>query len=182
MTLQTNILCMYHKCTCFSPSSAIFTIIISVVYLSIHWIIDVIREKNSPASIEKLVRQTAELDGRGVEIFMEQEPGSSGINTISHYSRNILKGYAFKGIRSTGSKITRVKPLAAAVENNNVKLVRGDWNRAFIDECAIFPQPNYHDDQVDAAGGVFEQLNHSSGNFYISTYRLNRASRVCDGY
>ncbi|OGI00459.1 MAG: hypothetical protein A2Y25_11970 [Candidatus Melainabacteria bacterium GWF2_37_15] len=147
-----------------------------------YWIVDVIREKSSPAGIENLIKQTAELDGIGVEIFMEQEPGSSGINTISHYARNILNGFAFKGIRSTGSKITRVQPFAAAVENNNVKVVRGLWNRAFIDECVIFPQPNYHDDQVDAAGGAFEQLNWASSVAQITTAKIDRASRVCEGY
>lgn len=147
-----------------------------------YWIIDVLREKKSPAGIEKLIKLTAELDGKHVEVFMEQEPGSSGMNTISHYSRNILKGFAFRGVRSTGSKATRAKPFAAAVENNNVKLVRGAWNKAFIDECVIFPQPNYHDDQVDAAGGAFEQLNSSPGIGQINSYRIDRASRVTEGY
>ncbi|GEM_PF-3677974 len=62
--------------------------------------------------VEQLIRQTAELDGRAVRIFMEQEPGSSGINTIDHYCRRVLSGYAFYGIRPTGSKEERARPVS----------------------------------------------------------------------
>jgi len=34
--------------------------------------------------VEKRIKQTAELDGKRVTIYMEQEPGSSGVNTIDH--------------------------------------------------------------------------------------------------
>ncbi|HSA05942.1 MAG TPA: phage terminase large subunit [Candidatus Gastranaerophilales bacterium] len=147
----------------------------------IYWIVDVIRKKLSPAGVESLIRQTAELDGIRAEIFMEQEPGSSGLNTISHYARNILAGYCFKGVKSTGSKILRAKPLASAVENNNVKLVRGAWNREFINECAVFPQKGFHDDMVDAASGAFQQLQ-KGGAVQISSQKLDRSSGVTRGY
>ena len=147
----------------------------------VYWVIDVIREKLSPAGVEGLIRQTAELDGLHTEIFMEQEPGSSGLNTISHYIRNILKGFCFKGVRSTGSKIARAKPFAAAVDNGNVRLVRGLWNKEFIDECVIFPQKGFHDDQVDSAAGAFEQI--KTGSFtQIFTEKIDRSSRITRGY
>jgi len=148
----------------------------------IYWIVDVIKKRLSPAGVEALIKQAAELDGVHTEIFMEQEPGSSGLNTISHYSRNILKGYVFKGIRATGSKIIRAKPFASAVENGNVKLVRGGWNKDFIDECAVFPQKGFHDDQVDAASGAFEQLGKGGRRGKIITAKIDRASRVTRGY
>ncbi len=147
-----------------------------------YWVVDVIRQKLSPAGVEKLVRQTAELDGLAVEIFMEQEPGSSGLNNISHYARNILAGFAFKGVKSDKNKAARAKPFAAAVENNNVRLLRGSWNRAFIDECVIFPQDGYHDDQVDAAAGAFGMLNQCGAPADISTVKVDRSSRVTEGY
>jgi predicted phage terminase large subunit-like protein len=147
----------------------------------VYWVIDVVKQRLSPAGVESLIRQTAELDRVHTEIFMEQEPGSSGVNTISHYSRNILKGFCFKGVKSTGSKITRAKPFASAVENGNVKLVRGSWNRDFIDECTAFPQDDFHDDQVDAASGAFEQLG-TGGLGRISTQKLDRSSRITRGY
>jgi len=128
-----------------------------------YWIIDVIRERKAPANVESLIKQTAELDGYNVQIVMEQEPGSSGVAVISHYSRKVLNGFIFSGNKTTGNKTNRARPLAAAVENNNVKLVRGSWNYNFLQECVVFPQEEFHDDQVDAASGAFEKLSAKIG-------------------
>lgn len=123
----------------------------------IFYIIDMKRVRRSPLGVEQLIRQTAELDTIAVEIFMEQEPGSAGVNTIDHYAREVLKGYRFTGIKTTGSKALRAAPLSSAAEHGNVKLVRGEWNKAFLDEVETFPIGS-HDDQVDAASGAHEQL------------------------
>ena len=124
----------------------------------VSYIIDVQRFRGTPQTNENLIRRTAEKDGREVEIFMEQEPGSAGKSDIDHYARKILLGYAFrKGVRNTGSKETRARPLSSAAEHGNVKIVRGSWNRDFLDECQLFPYGD-HDDQVDAASGAFGKL------------------------
>ena len=123
----------------------------------VFYVIDVKRVRRSPLGVEKLIRQTAELDGVAVEIFMEQEPGSSGVSEIDRYSREVLKGFCFNGIKTTGSKILRAKPFSSSAEHGNVKLVRGTWNEAFLSELENFPG-GAHDDQVDAASGAFEQL------------------------
>jgi predicted phage terminase large subunit-like protein len=122
------------------------------------------------------------MDGIGTEIFIEQEPGSSGKNTISHYARNVLAGHCFNGVKSTGSKLERSKPFAAAVGNGLVRLVRGEWNREFIAECSVFPQKGFHDDMVDAASGAFEMLNSSSGAGVVEPVRVDRAAAVTRGY
>jgi predicted phage terminase large subunit-like protein len=43
------------------------------------------------------------------------------------------------------------------VNLGSVILLRGDWNRAFIEELRFFPFGK-HDDQVDAASTVFNKL------------------------
>lgn len=127
----------------------------------IFYIVDVKRERSLPLRIEELVKQTAYLDGVEVKIYMEQEPGSAGVAQIDHYAREVLKGYYFQGVKTTGSKLVRAQPLSAAAEHGNVKLVKGNWNEIFLDEISLFP--NYgHDDQVDAASGAFEQLARSN--------------------
>ena len=114
------------------------------------WIIaDVTRIQGSPAEVERLISATAESDGTKVPIRMEQEPGSSGVNTISHYRRNVLPGYDFDGIRPTGGKIVRANPLASAAEAGNVSIVPGSWNPVFLEEISMFPE-GQHDDQTDA--------------------------------
>jgi len=127
----------------------------------IFYIVDVIRERALPLKVERLVRQAAELDGVETKIYMEQEPGSSGVAQIDHYARNVLKGFYFMGVKTTGSKLVRAQPLSAAAEHGNIKIVRGWWNEIFLDEVVLFPQ-GLHDDQVDAASGAFEQLARSN--------------------
>jgi len=67
----------------------------------VYYLVDIKRTRSTPRGVEALVRQTAELDGRRVDIYMEQEPGSSGINTIDYYRRRVLLGFSFRGLRST---------------------------------------------------------------------------------
>ncbi len=123
----------------------------------IYYLLDVRRVRATPAGVEQLIRQTAELDGHDVHIWMEQEPGSSGVNTIDHYTRRVLSGFTFRGDRVTGSKEERANPLSSQAEAGNVKLLRGVWNGDFLDEADAFPH-GAHDDQVDAASGAFSKL------------------------
>ena len=88
---------------------------------------------------------------------MEQEPGSSGVNTIDHYARNVLAGFTFRGHRATGSKELRAAPVSSAAEAGNVKLVTGPWINDFLDEAEAFPEGRYKD-QVDAVSGAFNAL------------------------
>lgn len=123
----------------------------------IYYIIDIKRTRATPQGVEKLIKQTAELDGKRVTIYMEQEPGSSGVNTIDHYRRRILAGFAFYGNKTTGSKEMRANPVSSQAEAGNIKLVRGQWINDFLDEAELFPH-GAHDDQVDAVSGAFEML------------------------
>jgi predicted phage terminase large subunit-like protein len=121
----------------------------------IFYILDIRRIRAKGDKVERFIRETAEEDGVETSIMMEQEPGSSGKNLIDQYARYVLPGYAFGGQRATGDKLTRAKPLSAAVANGNVRLVRGAWNTDFIDEMSAFPEAQVHDDQVDAAVHAF---------------------------
>ncbi len=136
----------------------------------IYYIKDIIRFQKSPADEEDIIKQTARLDGIETEIFMEQEPGASGVIVIDHYARVALKGYSFHGIKSTGEKVIRAKPLSAAAANRNVKLVQGLWNKDFLEECEPFPNEGIHDDQVDAASGAFTQLTQHVTTSYLPQF------------
>ena len=119
---------------------------------------DVQRVRERPLGVERLVRSVAERDGVAVPIRMEQEPGSSGVAVTDRYGRDILQGWDFKGLRSTGDKAERAKPFSAQCEAGNVRLVRAAWNSDFVNELAAFPTREAHDDQVDAASGAFREL------------------------
>lgn len=124
----------------------------------IAYVLDVRKARVRGEHVEQLVAQTAYEDGLGVAIRMEQEPGSSGKALVDQYARYVVPGYDFQGIRSTGDKITRARPFAAAVANGNVRIVRGPWVSDWLDEVSSFPEACDHDDQVDSAVGAFSYL------------------------
>jgi predicted phage terminase large subunit-like protein len=124
----------------------------------ITYVCDIRRVREKPGVVERLIISTAETDGHSVAIYMEQEPGSSGVNVIDHYRRNVLPSHTFYGDKVTGPKTERARPLSSAAQGGNVKLVRGPWNAAFIDEAEVFPSPAFHDDQIDAVSGARSKL------------------------
>ena len=117
---------------------------------------DVVRVQASPGERERIIRETAERDGPGVMIRLEQEPGSSGKDSAQATVSN-LAGFRAKAERVTGSKKLRAEDYAAQVEGGNVELVRGPWVRDFVHEHELF-DGGPHDDQVDAASGAFRAL------------------------
>jgi len=125
-----------------------------------YWIMDMKRVQLSPGNIEKLIRQTAEIDGVRVPVWMEQEPGSSGVNTIDHYRRKVLSGFAFNGDRPTGPKEERARPFSSAAEAGNVFVVRGDWINDFLDEVVAFPAGRFKDqtDTVSASIAILNEM------------------------
>ena len=117
---------------------------------------DVVRGQWSAGERENRIRQTAEMDGKNVKVWVEQEPGSGGKESAESTIRN-LSGFSAYAERVTGDKESRAEPYAAQVEGGNVWLLQADWNRAFTQEHETFPAGQYKD-QVDAAAGAFAKL------------------------
>lgn len=115
---------------------------------------DLKRIRAAPGDVEALVKSTAQTDGRMVPIYLEQEPGASGKMVIDHYVRSVLPGWYVMGVKNTGPKAERIKPLSSQAQVRNLTMVRGDWNGAFLDEAEGFPD-GLHDDQLDAVAGAF---------------------------
>ncbi len=134
----------------------------------IWYVTDLQRFRGGSAENERRIRATAQNDGRGVTVWMEQEPGSSGKDVVAHYGRYVLRGFAFKSQRPTGSKIERAGPVASAAEMGHVKLVSGRWVSEFLDEAAAFPM-GPHDDQIDAVSGAFGVL---TNRFVVRSLRI----------
>lgn len=142
------------------------------------YVIDMKRCQERPAGVEALILQTAQLDGPDVMIRMEQEPGSAGVDVIDHYARQVLVGYNFKGVKSTGSKVSRAAALSTAAEQGNLLILTGPFAGALIDEMVLFPTEGAHDDQVDAVSGGYNALALRTGGSIRATGRSTRKGEV----
>ena len=117
---------------------------------------DVQRGQWSAHTRDQKILQTAQLDGRAVEIRLPQDPGQAGKSQKPHFSK-LLHGYRVTFEIESGDKATRAEPYASQAEGANVHLVRGPWNRPFINEHESFPAAAVKD-QVDAMSGAYGML------------------------
>jgi predicted phage terminase large subunit-like protein len=118
--------------------------------------LDVIRKQLPPLAVKVLIRQCAELDGLATRIFMEQEPGSSGLESVQGTISN-LAGFSARPDKPSGEKTDRADPFSVQVNNGSVQILEAPWNLNFIEELKYYPKGT-HDDQVDAASGAFNKL------------------------
>lgn len=120
------------------------------------YIEDVKRKRATPNEVEKLVTDTAKDDGLLIMQDLPQDPGQAGKAQKMRYAE-LLAGHLFSITTESGKKEDRALPLSAQVEAGMVRLVRGPWNAALVDEFRSFPNGTYKD-QVDAASRAFAGL------------------------
>lgn len=135
-------------------------------------VLDVVRFRGPPDQVEAAIVNTAQQDGHGVRIGLPQDPGQAGKSQVLYFTRR-LAGYRVESSPETGDKATRAAPVASQVNVGNVALVRGAWNRAFLDELAGFPSAA-HDDQVDALSRGFGMVALGAPPMVISKEALAR--------
>ena len=114
------------------------------------------RTRGTPGEVRGHVRATAEMDGRGVEIDIEQDPGQAGKDQVASYAE-MLAGWTVRPRPKRVDKQTAAGPFSSQAEAGNVALVRGPWNEPFIAEAEAFPDGD-HDDQIDAGSGAVTAL------------------------
>ena len=119
-------------------------------------VLDVVRFRGSPLTVEETLLRTAQADGRDVVVGLAEDPGSAGKAYVA-----MLKGRLFqfqlKTSPETGSKRQRANMIAAQIEAGNLAIVRGHWNAAFLEELKCFPH-GMKDDQVDALSRAFAMM------------------------
>lgn len=120
------------------------------------FVLDVVREQLGPDGVDKLIKLTAELDGKDVAQREEKEGGSAGLAVIAARTKS-LAGYNYAGVSTTGSKRARSRPFRAQCEAGNVYLLRAPWNKKYLDELQGFPTAD-HDDQVDGSSASFNSV------------------------
>jgi len=131
----------------------------------IFYITDVIRKRLSPAGVEAAIKNTARTDGYMVTVRLPQDPGQAGKFQVRTFV-TMLAGFNVRIEPEENSKATRAESFAAQAEVGNVKLLRGAWNEAFINEICAFDKGRF-DDQVDAATGAYRVLSVAQSNMAL---------------
>lgn len=133
------------------------------------YVLDSTRFRATPGKVLAGIRNTAIQDSCPdvCELWLEEDPASAG-KAERHYLSQELAEFGPRWNAPNSSKWVRSGPVSAACENGLIKIVRGPWNKAFLDELDKFldektmdPPPGYHDDQVDAFSGAFNVLTRS---------------------
>lgn len=120
------------------------------------WVGHVTKTQEEGNEVRKLIKATAEIDGKGVEISLPQDPGQAG-KVQAKDMIAMLVGWIVRAEPETGDKVTRAEPFSVQCEAGNVYLIEGEWNSDYLDELCLFPGGSFKD-QVDASSGAFGRL------------------------
>lgn len=145
----------------------------------IFYVLDMVSERNRPAVIQKLIEDTAQQDGKNTLVGLPKDPGAGAIEALANKQARLGK-LGFKTIisKTRKSKFERAEGFLIAAQNGNVVLVKGDWNKTFIDEWQGYDgtsSKNKKDDIVDATADCY---NHLTSSMLVPsvTYNKNRAA------
>lgn len=119
------------------------------------YVVDVTREKGEWPDIRKSIIERALQEPRTVIGIEESLHGLAGLQELRR--EPILANITFHGVQARGDKRARAMPWAARAEQGKFALLRGDWNRIFLDECVSFPI-GAHDDMIDAVSGAVHMI------------------------
>lgn len=133
------------------------------------YIEDVLRFRGSPLTVETKMRNTADQDGKVVHIDFPQDPGQAGKAQAESLAGMFPRSRVHYS-PETGSKETRQDAPAAQAEAGNVYIVRGNWNREFLEELVAFPTGDY-DDQADAFARAYHRVVKQPGGIKSGGYK-----------
>lgn len=126
------------------------------------YICDIEAFRKTPFEGEVRIKQVAASDPLNAEVRIEQEGGSGGKYTISHF-QHAMPGYdvgAGTDKWQKKAKVERCKfTLASAAQSGNVVLVRGPWIKEFLEDCDLAPDGFM--DRIDAVSGAMIEMRDS---------------------
>lgn len=142
-----------------APGKGDYTVGVLLAYKDgITYIEDVERGQWPASERNAKIKEVAELDRQSygrVPTYIEQPPGLAKESTDTVIK--LLQGFVVEGVPVQGDKIERAEPFAAQWQAGNVKVVRGLWNRAYLEEMRGFPTGK-NDDQVDGSSGGYNKI------------------------
>jgi predicted phage terminase large subunit-like protein len=138
------------------------------------YIEDVERFQKQIDGVLKGIRDTAWQDGLEITQVIPCDPAQAGLVANRFYTTFLAEGGVTTRTEKANphaNKATRFGPFASVAANGAIKLVRGDWNRAYLDEVCFFTgKKGDTDDQADATSTTFNQL---ARQMIIPTFSLS---------
>jgi predicted phage terminase large subunit-like protein len=125
---------------------------------------DMVSLRAGPADVLKLMKHTAETDGRGVMIAIPQDPGQAGLVDVDTTQKALL-GYAVISWRATRDKTVYAQVWAPLAKRGRIHALRREYLPTLFGELEAFPDPKAHDDIVDSISGAFQVL--TGGGFTV---------------
>ncbi|RVC47594.1 terminase [Mesorhizobium sp. M4A.F.Ca.ET.090.04.2.1] len=119
-------------------------------------VLDHRRDRQGPNGVETLLKNTADEDGKTVEISLPKDPGAAGKSYAVTLTKKLL-GFNVRSTPETGDKVTRFNAFSAQAEAGNVLVLRGPWNTTWFNELEGFPE-GAHDDDADSTSRAFNAL------------------------
>ncbi len=114
---------------------------------------DMVRVRRKADSIQTLIKTLAIKDGHSTWVSLPQDPGSAGKAEKESYMK-LLSGFTVLTRTINKNKVLIASggadSPAALWQRGEIEIVRGDWNKTFLDECDAFPTKGIHDDICDA--------------------------------
>jgi len=124
----------------------------------------VLRFQDRFAGVEKRIIEQAYIDGQDTLICLPKDPGASASSYARSFQAKLAElGFTVKLITPKLDKVTRFGPFSAMAEAGFIRVVDGEWNKAYFDELEGFTgERKNKDDQVDATSDAFNQLRTST--------------------
>jgi len=100
----------------------------------------------------KDIDEYAELQGLGRKSRVRIEPKATGKTAKQMINANTnLSAVEIKSVLVSEGKIARAQTMAPKAESQKMKLVKGTWNQAWINQVCSFPR-HPHDEYIDLGG------------------------------
>ena len=131
---------------------------------------NIVKCQSASPQRDALIIQTADIDGPSIKIGIECVAGYK--DTANNIKAKLQGARTVQELTAEKDKRVRASVLEQIVESGNLYIESGEWNHAFLEELASFPDGR-HDDMVDAVVHAynmgrtavdFSQLRMESGN------------------
>lgn len=123
------------------------------------WILDYVQFREGAVKRDKLIRETADKDGRLVKILVETSLDSK--DGFAYLQKQLGGIFNIKPVYPRGDKVQRCTPVEPIFDSGHVHVLRGPWNKIWETGLKKFDgSGRTHDEMVDNITAGFTHHSH----------------------